>query len=81
MTEIEKKALALLNERHSPYEYAPDDHPVKVLTRAIEQHEAYKQRIEELEAEVKRLSGIDDVLYYEMPGGIRFPVGKAVRND
>lgn len=45
MTEIEKKALTLLNERHSPYEYAPDDHPVRVLARAIEQHEAYKQDV------------------------------------
>ena len=45
MTEIEKKALALLNERHSPYEYAPDDHPVRVLARAIEQHEAFRQEV------------------------------------
>ena len=45
MTEIEKKALTLLNEGHSPYEYAPDDHPVRVLARAIEQHEAFRQEV------------------------------------
>jgi hypothetical protein len=45
MTEIEKKALALLNERHSPYEYALEDHPVRVLIRAIEQHEAFRQEV------------------------------------
>ena len=45
MTEIEKKALTLLNESHSPYEYAPDDHPVRVLARAIEQHEAFRQEV------------------------------------
>lgn len=45
MTEIEKKALALLNGFHSPYEYAPEDHPVTVLCRAIEAHEAFRQEV------------------------------------
>jgi hypothetical protein len=45
MTEIEAKALELLNVPDWPYEYEPDDHPVKVLCRAIEQHEAFKQEV------------------------------------
>lgn len=45
MTEIEKKALALLNGFHSPCEYAPEDHPVTVLCRAIEAHEAFRQEV------------------------------------
>jgi len=45
MTDIEAKALALLNEPHSPYEYEPEDHPVRVLCRAIEQHEVFKQEV------------------------------------
>jgi hypothetical protein len=42
---IEEKALELLNVPDWPYEYEPDDHPVKVLCRAIEQHEAFKQEV------------------------------------
>ena len=45
MTEIEAKALELLNVPDWPYEYEPDDHPVKVLCRAIEQHEAFRQEV------------------------------------
>lgn len=45
MTDIEAKALELLNVPDWPYEYEPDDHPVKVLCRAIEQHEAFKQKV------------------------------------
>ena len=45
MTEIEKKALALLNGPHSPYEYLSEDHPVRVLCRAIEAHEAFRQEV------------------------------------
>lgn len=51
MTEIEKKALELLNERHSPYEYALEDHPVRVLIRAIEQHEAFRQEVSDAVAD------------------------------
>jgi hypothetical protein len=45
MTDIEEKALELLNVPDWPYEYEPDDHPVKVLCRALEQHEAFKQEV------------------------------------
>jgi hypothetical protein len=45
MNEIEKKALALLNGPHSPYEYLLEDHPVRVLCRAIEAHEAFRQEV------------------------------------
>jgi hypothetical protein len=45
MTDIEH-ALALLNDDpHSPYQYEREDHPVKVLCRAIEQHGAFKQKV------------------------------------
>jgi hypothetical protein len=42
---IEEKALELLNVPDWPYEYEPDDHPVKVLCRALEAHEAFKQEV------------------------------------
>ena len=45
MTEIEQKALALLNERHSPYQYEAGDHPVRILASTIEQHEAFKREV------------------------------------
>jgi hypothetical protein len=45
MNEIEKKALALLNGPHLPYEYLPEDHLVRVLCRAIEAHEAFRQEV------------------------------------
>ena len=54
MTDIEKRALALLNERHSPYEYAPEDHPVRVLARAIEQHEAFRREVSDAVEHFKR---------------------------
>ena len=37
-----------------------------------------RQRIESRDAEIERLRS-NDILYYEMPGGVRFPVGQAVR--
>lgn len=45
MTDIEQKALALLNEPHSPYQYEVGDHPVRILARAIEQHEQFKRQV------------------------------------
>jgi hypothetical protein len=45
MNEIEKKALALLNGPLSPYGYLLEDHPVRVLCRAIEAHEAFRQEV------------------------------------
>jgi hypothetical protein len=53
MNDIEQKALALLNEPHSPYQYEPEDHPVRVLCRAIEQHEAFKQEVSEVMMYIK----------------------------
>ena len=52
MTEIEKKALALLNEVQNERDERPYfeifrdvENEVEALCRAIEQHEAYKQRV------------------------------------
>lgn len=51
MTEIERKALALVNEVAQDVRYEPDDFEeerrdvFKALRRAIEQHEAYKQEV------------------------------------
>ena len=41
----DEEALALMNDPDWPYEYELDDHPVKVLSRFIEQHEAFKQEV------------------------------------
>jgi len=57
MTEIEVKALELLNVPDWPYEYEPDDHPVKVLCRAIEQHEAFKQEVSDVVEDAFGLQG------------------------
>lgn len=56
----------------------PDElgmHRADVLRKRIESRDA---EIERLRTEITSLQG-SDVLYYEMPGGVRFPVGKAVR--
>ena len=51
MTDIEKKALALVNEVAQDVRYEPDDFEeerrdvFKALCRAIEQHEAYKREV------------------------------------
>ena len=46
MTDIELKALALLNEVRSEYPFAADYHAIGIaLNRAIEQHEAFKQKV------------------------------------
>jgi hypothetical protein len=51
MTDIEQKALALLNEVRSERGYAPIDHLYRTnpeseaLCRAIEQHEAFRQEV------------------------------------
>jgi len=50
------------------------------LTHELGLHRAdvLRQRIESRDAEIERLRN-KDILYYEMPGGVRFPVGRAVR--
>lgn len=45
MTNIEQKALAMLNGPRSPYQYEAGDHPVRILARAIEQHDAFRQEV------------------------------------
>ena len=60
MTDIEAKALALINDPDWPYEYELDDHPVKVLCRAIEQHEAFKQKVSDIVDAYVRLNDFDD---------------------
>lgn len=47
-------------------------HRAEVLRLRIESRD---KKIKELQDKIDRLVG-DGVLYYEMPGGIRFPVGK-----
>ena len=59
MNEIEKKALALLNGPLSPYGYLLEDHPVRVLCRAIEAHEAFRQEVSDA-LEKQFVGGIPD---------------------
>lgn len=50
-------------------------YPEELMAKRIAVLEAENER---LRTEITRLQG-SDILYYEMPGGVRFPVGKAVR--
>lgn len=46
MTNIEAKALALVNEVRREYPFAADYHAIGIaLNRAIEQHEAFKKEV------------------------------------
>jgi hypothetical protein len=68
MTEIEKKALALVNEIRVNQGYPPNNLFIRTLgpttqalCRAIEQHEAYKQEVSDAVEMINNTSVSDDV--------------------
>ena len=57
MTEIERKALALMNEVRTEYPATTSDRTVReiALCRAIEQHEAFRQEVSDaVEADINK---------------------------
>jgi len=67
MTDIEAKALALVNEVNVGRGYAPYarfdrdfDHTCEALCRAIEQHEAFEQKVSDIVEAYVNATSVDD---------------------
>lgn len=68
MTDIEEKALALVNEMRAErggvlyyeLEYVSASHTHEALCRAIEQHEAFKQKVSDIVDAYIRTNSADD---------------------
>ena len=68
MTEIERKALQLVNEVAQDVRYEPDDFEeerrdvFKALCRAIEQHEAFRQEVSDAAEHLCKFYGVPIVM-------------------